>query len=168
MTASASSSTAVLVAGSALLAAAGLRYWAGAAHSNTNNKLLPDDITSPEVCEIYYRLLTDLQWIYQDLVRQIQLRLCDLSAAGHDIPTNHKLLSESEALLRSELETAKSTKLSALLAEFDIDNDCLEAAVADFLAEGNCEVRRAVTTFRTFWESTRSSCLWNTPNTPAV
>lgn len=169
MTSSPSSSTAVIVAGSALLAAAGLRYLAAAASFTSNHKqqqlllLHDDDITAREVCEIYYRLLADLQLTYLELVRQIQTRVQELRAAasagqGPDIKLQQKLTKLPapnllSAALRVELERALSRKQSALLAEFDIHKECLDEAVREFLSEGDGEVRRAVTTFRTFWES---------------
>jgi hypothetical protein len=181
MTAS-SSSTAVLVAGSALLAAAGLRYLVATTNStmtsNNNNKpsssvlLLSEDITAREVCEIYYRLLADLQLTYLDLVRQIQTRLQELRGAGHlldddDVSDTAAAAADHQSqqryrnrmpplfaeALRVELERSLAQKQSALLQEFDMEQECLEEAVQDFVQEQNPDVLRAVATFRTFWES---------------
>jgi sulfur transfer complex TusBCD TusB component (DsrH family) len=180
MTAS-SSSTAVLVAGSALLAAAGLRYLVATTNStmtSNNNKpsssvlLLSEDITAREVCEIYYRLLADLQLTYLDLVRQIQTRLQELRGAGHlldddDVSDTAAAAADHQSqqryrnrmpplfaeALRVELERSLAQKQSALLQEFDMEQECLEEAVQDFVQEQNPDVLRAVATFRTFWES---------------
>lgn len=159
MASSPASSTAVIVAGSALLAAAGLGYLAASTGSSNASSwpLTPspdsnaddEEITAAEVCEIYARLLAALQATRDDLVRQIAPYYHQRHAAAA-VPAR-----EWKAALATELETALRQHQAELLQEYDIDRDCWEDAVRDFLehSDGNERVRQIVTKFQLFWRN---------------
>jgi len=138
-----SSSTAVLVAGSALLAAAGLGYLAATTSRSSLVVLAEQDteIQAREVCEIYERLLVALQATCRDLVHQI--------APYHPHLPVHQL----KAALATELERALQCHQSELLAEYDMDRDCFDDAVRDFCEHNHWQVQQAVTKFQTFWKN---------------
>jgi len=145
--ASSSSSTAVLVAGSALLAVAGLGYLAATTTTSRSSSLVgleqeDTEIQAREVCEIYQRLLVALQATCQDLVQQIAPYQAHLPV--------HLL----KAALATELERALQCHQNELLAEYDMDLDCFDDAVRDFCEHNHdWQVQQAVTKFQTFWKN---------------
>ena len=151
MSPSASSSTAVLVAGSALLAAAGLGYLATtrrssgkkawSAESSTVNNDDDNEITAAEVCEIYTRLLTALQTTCQDLVRQI-------APYRPHLPSR-----ELKVALATELERALRRHQHQILSEKDIDLECFDEAVRDLVEHNHTQVKQSVTKFQMFWRN---------------
>jgi hypothetical protein len=157
MSSSSSSSTAVLVAGSALLMA-GLSFGLMGLNSSggRNSRALvvtdideddtSDNITANEVAKIFDRLFLEMQGVLAQLMQQIQ----QIQQSGQTIPE-----AQLKQLLRAEMERALVVKQGMVIEEFDLDLDCLEEATWEFLEkEGeHPEVKKAVERFQKLWES---------------
>jgi hypothetical protein len=158
MSSSSSSSTAVLVAGSALLMA-GLSFGLMGLNSSggRNSRALvvtdidedddsSDNITAGEVAKIFDRLFLEMQGVLAQLMQQIQ----QIQQSGQTIPEG-----QLKQLLRAEMERALVVKQGMVLEEFDLDLDCLEEATWEFLEkEGeHNDVKKAVERFQKLWES---------------
>jgi hypothetical protein len=134
------------VAGSALLAAAGLGYLATTRRArfivNAREPTVNDnEITAAEVCEIYARLLTALQATCQDLV-------CQIAPYRLHLPSR-----ELKVALATELERALRRHQQQLLSEKDIDLECFDDAVRDLIEHNHSQVKQAVTKFQMFWRN---------------
>jgi hypothetical protein len=157
---SSSSSTAVLVAGSALLMA-GLSFGLMGLNSSggRNSRALvvtdidegdddqnSDNITPGEVAKIFDRLFMEMQGVLAQLMQQIQ----QIQQSGQTIPE-----AQLKQLLRAEMERALVVKQGMVIEEFDMDLDCLEEATWEFLEkEGeHADVKKAVERFQKLWES---------------
>jgi hypothetical protein len=156
---SSSSSTAVLVAGSALLMAGlsfGLMGLNSSGGSRNSRALVvtdideedsnSDNITPNEVAKIFDRLFLEMQGVLAQLMQQIQ----QIQQSGQTIPE-----AQLKQLLRAEMERALVVKQGMVIEEFDLDLDCLEEATWEFLEkEGeHNDVKKAVERFQKLWES---------------
>jgi hypothetical protein len=161
MSSSSSSSTAVLVAGSALLVA-GLSFGlmgynsSGAGAKSRSSALVVSDIdndedtnsdfiTASEVAKIFDRLFLEMQGVLSQLMQQIQ----QIQMSGQTIPEK-----QLQQLLRQEMERALVVKQGMIIEEFDLDMDCLEEATWEFLEKGDEYplVKKAVERFQKLWE----------------
>jgi hypothetical protein len=158
MSSSSSSSTAVLVAGSALLVA-GLSFGLMGLNSSggKGSRALvvsdideedsnSDNITADEVAKIFDRLFMEMQGVLAQLMQQIQ----QIQQSGQTIPE-----AQLKQLLRAEMERALVVKQGMVIEEFDLDLDCLEEATWEFMEkEGEYpDVKKAVERFQKLWES---------------
>ena len=156
-----SSSTAVLVAGSALLAAGlGWTYWQSSNSSSSRDQpkyvgdideladdLDDDCITADEVAKCFDRLFMELQGVLSQLMQQIQA----IQMSGQQIPE-----AQLQSLLRAEMERALQVKQKIICDDMNMDYDCLEEATWEFLQNEteHAQVKRAVDRFQKLWEST--------------
>lgn len=147
---SSSSSTAVLVAGSAALLVAGIgmlsQFQQQSTITDIDDMHEDDFITEQEVVKIFDRLFLEMQGVFSQLMQQVQ----QLQQMGQRIPQK-----QLEQLIRSEMERALAVKQQTVLDQFDIDYDCLEEATWEFLEdeEKYPKVKRAVEKFQKLWEN---------------
>lgn len=149
------SNKAVLAAGSALLVAGiGLLL---SNHSNNNNPKDLEDIddleeytqedfiTPEEVVKVFDQLFMEMQHVYQQLLQQLQAIQMQQAIPEKQI----------RGLVRQEMERNLLAKQQAVVEQFDIDYDCLEAATWEFLEneEEHAEVKKAVERFQKLWEA---------------
>lgn len=148
---SGSSTSTLLVAGSALLVASlGLGLMSSLKGGSDPSDLgdIEDEefITEDDVAKVFDRLFLEMQGVLSQLMQQIQ----QLQMAGQMIPEK-----QLKGLLRAEMERALTIKQKIILEQFDIDYDCLEEATWEFLEneEEHSKVKRAVERFQKLWEN---------------
>jgi len=156
---SSTSSTAVLVAGSAALLVAGIgmlsRSHQQANNNNNNTSTLAEIdedfdesecITEDEVAKLFDSLFVEMQGILSQLMQQVQ----QLQMAGQVIPEK-----QLKTIVKNEMERALLVKQKALLEQFDMDYECWEQATWEFLEkeEQHPKVKKAVERFQRLWES---------------
>ena len=157
-----SNSTAILLTGAALVAASlGLGYLSTTQSSSSNNNSskksssditeIDDDggddedfITEQDVCQIFEKLFLVMQQTFGNLMQQVQ----QLQMTGQTIPE-----AQLQGLVRQELERALLSKQAIILAAAQIDPDCLEEAVWEFLEQGNPKVKTAVERLQKIWQN---------------
>jgi hypothetical protein len=190
------SSTAVLaVAGSAAALIAGFHYLASS-YSNFNLSEKWDetsssdddddddvDITAEVICEVYSHLLFEMETIYYDLVVQVQTNLPEWQQRiyTNGEKENHPVHSHDMTLTPQQITDAVRVELFQrvgttdqrihqilLLDEYSSipDAQSFHDTVQDYLSVGNPAVHQAVTSIRTFWETTRTNRHWNVMRLP--
>jgi hypothetical protein len=168
-----SSSSTVLVAGSALAAAIGIGYLVFGGSNSEKNKEdsyevldIDDDgggdddkyfqdvheydqgemISPDDIIGIFDKLFLEIQAIFAQLMQQVQ----QIQMAGQMIPEQ-----QLRQLIRGELERALTVKQKIIIDEqYNIDIDCCEEATWEFiLKDKNADVIKSVERFQKFWEN---------------
>jgi len=150
-----SSSTAVLVAGSLLVAGLGYGFLSMNSKPSSSSREITeidddedhgDFITADEVAKIFDRLFLEMQSVFAQLMQQIQ----QIQQMGQQLPER-----QIKGLLHGEMERALTSKQKLVLDEHDIDYDCLEEATWEFLEKENeyPKVKHAVERFQKLWET---------------
>lgn len=150
------SSTAILIAGSAIVATA-VGYWTLSAKSTSggngyevgdidDEELNSDEIiTSDEIVKIFDKLFLELQAAFAQLMQQVH----QIEASGQKIEPK-----QLKGLIRAELERALTVKQKQIVEEeFDMDIACCEEATWEFVNEKNAAVCKAVERFQKMWEN---------------
>lgn len=152
---SSSTSSTVLLAGSALVVAgfAGSMLFGNKSSGGTSTITEIDDdgpesdyITEDDVCRVFDRLFMEMQQVLGQLSQQIQ----QLQMAGQQIPEP-----QLRQILKSEFEKALTLAQGRVYEENDVDADCLEEATWEFLdqAEQYPKAKIAVERFQKLWEN---------------
>lgn len=139
-----SSSSMILVAGSALLvAAAASRLFPS---SNERSKEEVEVITEDDVCKIFDRLFMEMQSVLASLSQQVQ----QIQMSGQRIPE-----AQLRQVLVGEFERALVARQAVLFEEFNVDADCLEVAVWEFMEQGeeHASVVKSVERFQRLYEN---------------
>lgn len=161
--ATASSNTAALMAGGALLVA-GLGYWTMSSSATTSKSKSrglgdideiddaavgivdpADYISEKEVIQFFDQLLLEMNAVLSNIMQQLQA----IQMSGQ-FPE-----SQLKNILCSEMERALTVKQKLLVDQMNMDYDCLEEATWEFLKEEekHPQVKKAVDKFQRFWES---------------
>jgi hypothetical protein len=119
-------------------------------------------ITADEVAKIFDKLFLEVQHVFSALMQQIQA----MQMQGAAMPE-----AALKQAVRSELEKAVLNRQQQLLAECDMDYDCLEEATWEFL-DREAEypgVKKAVERFQGIWQNaTGDQCAGWRPGRLAV
>lgn len=102
-----------------------------------------DFITEEDVCKIFDRLFIEMQAVLMKLSQQVQ----QIQMSGQQIPEQQLMM-----LLKGEFERALMVKQKQVFEEHDVDEDCLEEAVWEFMEQDNEKVKRAIERFQRLWE----------------
>lgn len=105
-----------------------------------------DFITEQDVCKIFDRLFVEMQGVLGQLGQQIQ----QLQMAGQQIPE-----AQLRQLLKGEFERALGVKQKVIFEDNDVDEDCLEEAVWEFLDSPDKypKAKMAIERFQKLWEN---------------
>jgi len=103
-------------------------------------------ITEEDVCKIFDRLFVEMQGVLGQLGQQIQ----QLQMAGQQIPE-----AQLRQLLKGEFERALGLKQKVIFEENDVDEDCLEEAVWEFLdtPDKYPKAKMSIERFQKLWEN---------------
>jgi hypothetical protein len=157
---SSSSSSVLLMAGSALLVAAAVSQLLPSSkkkdRSSSSSSTADVDvdvndveslfITDDEVCKIFDRLFMDMQAFMANLTQQIR----QIQMSGQNLPDE-----QITSILVSEFERFLGAKQAAVFDEFNVDADCLEEAVWEFMdePERHPKVVKSVERFQRLYET---------------
>ena len=146
-----STSTTVLIGSAALLMAAAAATLYGQNNITPTIAEIDDEdesdfITADEVVKLFDRLFMEMQAVLAQLSQQIQA----MSMQGQQIPEP-----QIRQILKGEFERALDAKQKQVLAEYDMDEDCLEEAVWEFLENEQefPKVKKSVERFQRLWEN---------------
>jgi hypothetical protein len=101
-------------------------------------------ITADDVCKIFDRLFMEMQSVLASLSQQVQ----QIQMSGQHIPE-----AQLRQILTSEFERALLAKQAKIFQEFDVDADCLEEAVWEFMQEQHANVVKSVERFQRLYEN---------------
>lgn len=103
-------------------------------------------ITDDEVCKIFDRLFMDMQAFMANLTQQIR----QIQMSGQNLPDE-----QITSILVSEFERFLGAKQAAVFDEFNVDADCLEEAVWEFMdePERHPKVVKSVERFQRLYET---------------
>jgi hypothetical protein len=135
----------ILVAGSALLVAAAASRLL--LPSSREEEEQVEVITEDDVCKIFDRLFMEMQSVLASLSQQVQ----QIQMSGQRIPE-----AQLRQILTSEFERALVARQAALFEEFNVDADCLEEAVWEFMEQGkehSPNVVKSVERFQKLYEN---------------
>jgi hypothetical protein len=138
----------ILMAGcSALLVAAAASRLLSSSSSPSSKEYSEAEvevITADDVCKIFDRLFMEMQSVLASLSQQVQ----QIQMSGQHIPE-----AQLRQILTSEFERALLAKQAKIFQEFDVDADCLEEAVWEFMQEQHANVVKSVERFQRLYEN---------------